>query len=129
LTTEVVSERCFRCRVGVPDSLPDLMREDAPQRDYSLRDVFDAVRYVVKTGCQWGFLPHDFPPWTAVNQQARQWIAAGVFEEITHDLRMNLRLVDEREAQLRRPFSTVARCNRKASRVRCHRRRSWAGGS
>jgi transposase len=81
-----------------------LMREDAPQRDYSLRDVFDAVRYVVKTGCQWDFLPHDFPPWTAVYQQARRWVAAGVFEEICHDLRMILRLVDEREAQ---PTATI----------------------
>ena len=81
-----------------------LMREDAPQRDYSLRDVFDAVRYVVKTGCQWDFLPHDFPPWTAVYQQARRWVAAGVFEEIAHDLRMILRLVDEREAQ---PTATI----------------------
>src|SRR5215470_1876476 len=76
-----------------------LMREDAPQREYSLRDVFDAVRYVVKTGCQWDFLPHDFPPWTAVYQQARRWVAAGVFEEVAHDLRMILRLVDGREAQ------------------------------
>ena len=81
-----------------------LMREDASQRDYSLRDVFDAVRYVVKTGCQWDFLPHDFPPWTAVYQQARRWVAAGVFEEIAHDLRMILRLVDEREAQ---PTATI----------------------
>src|SRR5215831_4624396 len=76
-----------------------LMREDAPQRGYALRDVFDAVRYVVKTGCQWDFLPHDFPPWTAVYQQARRWVAARVFEEITHDLRMILRMVSEREAQ------------------------------
>lgn len=76
-----------------------LMREDAPQREYSLRDVFDAVRYVVKTGCQWDFLPHDFPPWTAAYQQARRWVAAGVFEAITHDLRMIVRLVAEREAQ------------------------------
>ena len=76
-----------------------LMREDAPQREYSLRDVFDAVRYVVKTGCQWDFLPHDLPPWTAVYQQARRWIAAGVFEDITHDLRMILRMVEGREAQ------------------------------
>ena len=81
-----------------------LMREDAPQRDYSLRDVFDALRYVVRTGCQWDYLPHDLPPWTAVYQQARRWIAAGVFEEITHDLRMILRLVDEREAQ---PTATI----------------------
>jgi transposase len=76
-----------------------LMRSDAPQRQYSLRDVFDAVRYVVKTGCQWDFLPHDFPPWTAVYQQARRWSAAGVFEDIAHDLRMILRMVAEREAQ------------------------------
>jgi len=76
-----------------------LMREDAPQRDHSLRDVFDALRYVVKTGCQWDFLPHDFPPWAAVYQQARRWIAAGVFEDVTHDLRMILRMVEGREAQ------------------------------
>src|ERR687897_1685530 len=76
-----------------------LMREDAPQREYPLRDVFDAVRYVVRTGCQWDFLPHDFPPASAVYQQARRWVSAGVFEEITHDLRMILRLVEGREAQ------------------------------
>jgi transposase len=76
-----------------------LMRPDAPQREYPLRDVFDAVRYVVKTGCQWDFLPHDFPPHTAVYQQARRWAAAGVFEDIAHDLRMILRLVGGREAQ------------------------------
>lgn len=81
-----------------------LMRPDAPQREYALRAVFDALRYVVKTGCQWDFLPHDFPPWTAVYQQARRWIAAGVFEDITHDLRMILRLVDGREAQ---PTATI----------------------
>ena len=76
-----------------------LMREDAPQREYTLRDQFDAMRYVVKTGCQWDFLPHDFPPWTAVYQQARRWIAAGVFETITHDLRQMVRLIEDREPQ------------------------------
>src|SRR3954467_15351623 len=81
-----------------------LMREDAPQREYPLRGVFDALRYVVKTGCQWDMLPHDFPPASAVYQQARRWVAAGVFEEITHDLRMILRLVGGREAQ---PTATI----------------------
>jgi transposase len=76
-----------------------LMVEDAPQRVHALRDVFDAMRYVVKTGCTWRFLPHDFPPWAAVYQQMRRWFEAGVFEEITHDLRVIVRLVQEREAQ------------------------------
>ena len=76
-----------------------LMTEDAPQRVHALRDVFDAMRYVVKTGCTWRFLPHDFPPWEAVYQQMRRWFEAGVFEAITHDLRVIVRLVQEREAQ------------------------------
>src|SRR5262245_16297283 len=81
-----------------------LMREDAPQREHSLRDLFNAVRYVVKTGCPWRFLPHDLPPWAAVYQQARRWLQAGVFEQITHDLRVIVRLLAEREPQ---PSATV----------------------
>src|SRR5262245_1474882 len=81
-----------------------LMRADAPQRDHDMREVFNAIRYVVKTGCQWRMLPHDLPEWTVAYQQARRWIRAGVFEEIAHDLRMILRLVEEREAQ---PSATI----------------------
>jgi transposase len=81
-----------------------LMRADAPQRANDLREVFNAVRYVVKTGCQWRMLPHDLPDWTVAYQQARRWFQAGVFEEIAHDLRMILRLVDGREAQ---PSATI----------------------
>ena len=76
-----------------------LIGEDAPQREYPLRDLFDAIRYVVRTGCQWRFLPHDFPPWTAVYQQARRWIQAGVFEQITHDLRAIIRFLNERNPE------------------------------
>jgi transposase len=81
-----------------------LMREDAPQRQYPLRELFNAARYVVKTGCHWRFLPHDFPPWAAVYQQARRWLAAGVFEAIAHDLRVILRLVSERDPH---PSATI----------------------
>jgi transposase len=81
-----------------------LMREDAPQREYPLRELFDAIRYVVKTGCQWRFLPHDFPPWTAVYQQARRWLDAGVFQEVVHDLRVLVRLLERRNEQ---PSATI----------------------
>jgi transposase len=76
-----------------------LMREDAPQREHPLRELFNALRYVVKTGCQWRFLPHDFPPWTAVYQQARRWVQAGVFEAVAHDLRIMVRLLAGRSEQ------------------------------
>jgi transposase len=80
------------------------MREDAPQREYPLRELFDGLRYVVKTGCQWRMLPHDFPRWEAVYQQARRWQRAGVFEAVAHDLRVILRLVLERNPQ---PSATI----------------------
>jgi len=76
-----------------------LMREDAPQREYPLRDLFNALRYVVRTGCQWRYLPHDLPAWTAVYQQARRWLQAGVFEQITHDLRVITRFLNERSIE------------------------------
>lgn len=73
-----------------------LMRADAPQREHGLRDVFDALRWLVKTGGQWRYLPGDFPPWPAVYQQARRWVAAGVFEGMAHDLRELLRIAADR---------------------------------
>ena len=44
-------------------------------------------------------LPHDFPPWEAVYQQTRRWIAAGVFEAMVHDLRALLRLGEGRNKE------------------------------
>lgn len=73
-----------------------LMREDAPQREYSLRAVFNGLRYVVKTGVQWRFIPHDLPPWPVIYQQAQRWLAAGVFEAMVHDLRALLRMAQGR---------------------------------
>src|SRR5687768_3954784 len=73
-----------------------LVREDAPQRVHDLREVFNALRWVVKTGCQWRFLPNDLPPWPAVYQQARRWLAAKVFEHMADDLRMILRVAGGR---------------------------------
>src|SRR2546423_417730 len=47
---------------------------------------------LVSAGAPWRLIPHDFPPWAAVHQQAQRWIAAGVFEALVHDLRALLRL-------------------------------------
>lgn len=76
-----------------------LVREDAPQRTHALREVFNGLRYIVKTGGQWRSMPHDLPPWPTVYQQARRWLAAGCFEAILHDLRELLRLAAGRAAQ------------------------------
>lgn len=76
-----------------------LMDEKAPQRQYPLRELFDGLRYMVKSGMPWRYLPHDFPPWTAVYQQTRRWLAAGVFDAIANDLRAVLRIAESRNEQ------------------------------
>jgi transposase len=78
-----------------------LMREDAPQREYPLREVFNGLRYIVRTGAQWRMMPNDLPPWPTVYQQAQRWLDAGVFEQMVHDLRMLLREIADRHPQPR----------------------------
>ena len=99
-----------RVRSGYPSDVCDeewafvapylaLCREDAPQRGYALRDVFNALRYIAKTGSQWRFLPNDLPPWEAVYQQMRRWIDARCFEIMVEDLRILLREFAGRKGQ------------------------------
>src|SRR6266550_7600343 len=76
-----------------------LCREDSPQRKHELRTVFNAVRYVARTGGQWRFLPHDLPPWYVVYQQMQRWLRAGCFELLVEDVRSLLREWGGRKSQ------------------------------
>jgi len=74
-----------------------LITEDAPQRDYPLREVFNGLRWMARGGSSWRMMPHDLPPYYVVYQQMRRWLKAGVFEAITHDLRAVLRIAEGRQ--------------------------------
>jgi transposase len=76
-----------------------LLPEDAGQRVHNLRAVFDGLRWIVRSGSPWRYLPKDFPPWEMVYQQARRWMAAGCFEAIVHDLRAVLRFAAGKEPE------------------------------
>ena len=52
------------------------MKEDAPQREHPLRELFNGLRWFVRAGCPWRRLPHDLPPWPAVQQQTQRWVRA-----------------------------------------------------
>src|SRR5258706_14010057 len=67
-----------------------LMKEDAPQREYSLREVFNGVRYMVRSGGTWRMMPHYLPPWYTVFQQTQRSLAAGVFGAILDRLLIGL---------------------------------------
>jgi transposase len=74
-----------------------LMTEDAPQRDYPLREVFNGLRWMARGGSSWRMMPHDLPPWYVIYQQMRRWLKARVFEAIAHDLRAVLRIAEGRQ--------------------------------
>jgi transposase len=76
-----------------------LMREDAPQREHSLREVFNGLRYFVRGGQAWRMLPNDLPPWDVVYGQTRRWMDAGVFDAMTQDLRRILRVLEGRNEE------------------------------
>src|ERR1700752_1295302 len=97
-------------RTGYPSDVSDeewafvapyltLMKEDAPQRDYPLRELFNALRWLVRTGSALRHVPNDPPPWHAVYEQSQRWFEAGCFQALVHDLRELLRLAQGRKSK------------------------------
>ena len=76
-----------------------LIDECAPQRRYSLREVFNALRWLARAGAAWRMLPHDLPPWAVVYQQFRRWDSAGCFEAMVSDMRSIIRVAQARQGQ------------------------------
>ena len=66
--------------------LPELPKK-VKTRTHSLRDIFDAIFYVLKTGCHWRLLPHDFPPWQTVFYHFRRFRLSGIWHRIFTVLR------------------------------------------
>ena len=60
-------------------------------RELSLRQVVNAILYVLKTGCQWRQLPREFPAWSAVYYYFYRWSREGTWERLNHALRSRLR--------------------------------------
>jgi putative transposase len=65
--------------------LPNPKPEGRP-RTHSLRDVLDAIFYVLKSGCHWRLLPHDFPPWSTVYYHFRRFRLNGLWHLILKEL-------------------------------------------
>jgi transposase len=76
-----------------------LMSEEAPQREYPLREGFNGLRWIGRAGAPWRMMPNDLPPWEAVSQQTQRWLKAGVFEALVNDWRELLRMAAGRKDQ------------------------------
>lgn len=58
---------------------------------HSKREILNAIFYLLRTGCQWRYLPQEFPPWKTVYTYFKKWKDQHLFEKINHYLRGFLR--------------------------------------
>lgn len=65
---------------------------------YSRREVVNAIRYVLRTGCAWRMLPHDLPPWRITFHYFRTWRRDGTWERVHSALRDQVRVSQGRDA-------------------------------
>ncbi len=63
------------------------------KRKYDLRTIWNAIFYLVKTGCQWRMLPKEFPKWESIYYYYRKWASLDEFDLLLERLRGNIRVI------------------------------------
>ena len=68
-------------------------------RIHSPREILNAIFYILRSGCPWRLLPHDFPPWRTVYHYFRKWRVDGIWEKMNRAIRERLRVRLKRNPQ------------------------------
>jgi putative transposase len=79
--------------------LPQRQSTRGRPRIWTLRDIVDAVLYIVRSGCAWRLMPHDLPPWQTVHGYYWQWRNTGLWENINSVLVQKVRVKHGRNPQ------------------------------
>jgi transposase len=80
------------------------VRPGGRPRAHPLREIVDAMRYVLRTGCQWRALPHEYPPWQTVYHYFRAWRLDGTWARLNDELREEVRA---RAGRHRQPSAAI----------------------
>jgi transposase len=83
---------CIEAHLPVPKAL-------GRPRLHTLREILDAIFYIVRSGCAWRLLPHDFPPWKTIHHYFRTWRLDGTWERVHAALRKRVRVRKERDPE------------------------------
>lgn len=81
----------------IEPNLPRPKSNRGTKRKHPLRELVNGIFYIVRSGCVWRLLPHDFPPWQTVYYYFRDWRQKGIWEQIMDVLRQNYRIASGRE--------------------------------
>jgi transposase len=97
-------------RMAYPSDLTDaqweilepLIPAISPEAAYYVhcrREIVNAILYVLRSGCPWRLLPHEFPAWGTVYSYFRLWQKQGIWDQVLKTLRMEVRKKDGRDAE------------------------------
>jgi putative transposase len=89
--SDLTAEQWERVAAYLPGPKSGGPKRGRPQ-EVDLRDVLDGTFYVLRSGCPWRLLPHDFPPWSTVYDYFRRWRRDGTWQRIHERLREDVRL-------------------------------------
>ncbi len=67
------------------------LAEDATHVSYERREIVNGILYVLRSGCPWRLAPHDLPAWGTLYWYFRTWRNEGVWDQILHGLRRQVR--------------------------------------
>jgi putative transposase len=67
-------------------------------RTVDMREILNAIFYILASGCAWRMLPHDLPPWSTVYYYFQCWRLKGLWQQMNQALREKLRCRQGREA-------------------------------
>lgn len=68
-------------------------------REHGIREILNAIFYILRSGCVWRMLPHDLPPWQTVYHYFREWSKNGTWLRVNQIIRIELRVAAGREAE------------------------------
>jgi len=83
----------------VEPHIPKPKTKRGRKREHAFQLIFNAIFYIMRSGCQWRMMPHDFPPWKTVYHYFRLWRLNGIWEQINTALRSELRIADGRQPE------------------------------
>src|SRR5215471_11161253 len=79
--------------------LPNKPTNRGRPRNWRLREILNAIFYIVRSGCAWRLMPHDLPPWQTVYGYYRLWRKLGIWEKINAQLVRDVRVSEGRHPQ------------------------------
>jgi len=83
----------------IEPNIPKRKSKRGRKREHPFREILNAIFYIVRSGCVWRLLPHDFPPWQTVYYYFRIWKLSGVWENMNATLRAELRVASDRNPE------------------------------